>query len=70
MADGAAGAAPLLLLALNVLLFFVLCAGVGALGASSAFAESMVTGYSSGHTRPVMLLSEFFFLVENTMFYY
>jgi hypothetical protein len=34
---------PLLLLALNVLLFLVLCAGVGALGASSAFAESMVT---------------------------
>ena len=33
----------LLLLALNVLLFLVLCAGVGALGASSAFAEIMVT---------------------------
>ena len=34
---------PLLLLALNVLLLLVLCAGVDALGAGSAFAESMVT---------------------------
>ena len=38
-----AAAAPPLLLAMNVLLFLVLCAGVGALGASNAFAESMGT---------------------------